>query len=150
MKIPTEVYSQVVESVPIVCVDMVLHQNGKVLLVKRKYEPEKGIWWVPGGRILKNEKLGDACIRKIFQETGLKVSIKRQLPWAEYFNEKSCFENVKTGTHSIVARFLVEPEEENQDVSVDKTSSDFKWIEKIEEDLEPYVKKVIVESGVFD
>jgi len=149
MKIPTELYSKIVESAPIVCVDMVLHKDGKVLLINRKDEPEKGKWWVPGGRIKKNEKLEDAVKRKILEETGLKVFIKNQLSWAEYFNEKSCFDDVKTGTHSIVARFFVEPEGE-QDVSLDKTSTDFKWIEKIEEELDPYVKKMIIESEVFN
>jgi len=32
---------------PICCMDLVVHHKGKVLLVKRGTDPEKGKWWAP-------------------------------------------------------------------------------------------------------
>ena len=33
---------------------------------------------------------------------------------------------------------------------MDETHSKYEWIDRIEEDLDPYVKKVIKDSGVFE
>jgi bifunctional NMN adenylyltransferase/nudix hydrolase len=50
-----------------------LFQSGHVLLVKRKFNPGKGLWGSPGGHVEANEKAEDAIIREIYQETDLKV-----------------------------------------------------------------------------
>ncbi len=63
-KIPEEEYKKILENMPICCVNLVIAHNNKVLLIRRKNEPEKNKWWIPGGRIYKNEKLKDAAIRK--------------------------------------------------------------------------------------
>jgi len=39
--------------------------DGRFLLVKRGDEPVKGYWWVPGGRILRNETFYAAARRKV-------------------------------------------------------------------------------------
>jgi len=147
-EIPGELYKQIVGSMPVPCVDMVVHKNGKVLLVYRKNEPEKGKWWVIGGRIFKGERLIDAVKRKVKGEVGLEVKNVKCLGIEEYFSDKAFFDDVKTGTHSIVGIYLVEVEDGS--VGVDETSSDYKWVSGIEEDLEDYVKKVLKMSGVFE
>ena len=55
-KITDERYKAIVEAVPICCVDLIIKSKGKILLVKRKNEPLKGEFWLPGGRIYKNVK----------------------------------------------------------------------------------------------
>jgi len=40
--ISAEDYKKIVENVPICCVDMVIHNNGKILLMKRENEPVRG------------------------------------------------------------------------------------------------------------
>ena len=138
------------ELMPICCVDVVLFHDNKILLVKRKNEPAKGEWWVPGGRVYKNEKLEEAAKRKIFEEVGLKVKVNKMIGIYETIFEKSAFGKIDGGTHTINIGFLVEAEDKNLKIKLDKTSAEYKWIDKIDESLPEYVKRVIFDSGVFN
>ena len=50
-----------------------------VLLIKRKYEPFKGEWAIPGGFVLDNESLEDAVERELLEETGVRINYLEQL-----------------------------------------------------------------------
>lgn len=56
-----------------VTVDAVVVQSGHVLLVKRKGFPGRGLWALPGGFLNQSEKIEDACIRELREETRIKV-----------------------------------------------------------------------------
>lgn len=53
--------------------------NISVLLIKRKYEPFKGKWAIPGGFVKNDEPLEDAAERELFEETGIKINYLEQL-----------------------------------------------------------------------
>ena len=53
--------------------------NISVLLIKRKYEPFKGQWAIPGGFVINNESLEEAVERELFEETGIKINYLEQL-----------------------------------------------------------------------
>ncbi len=57
---------------PFAC-DMILIEDGKLLLVKRAKEPFKGEWALPGGRIEENETAEQCAVREMKEETGLDV-----------------------------------------------------------------------------
>jgi len=54
-------------------VDAVVEQSGHVLLVKRRAEPGKGLWALPGGHLEQHERLMDGIIRELREETLIKV-----------------------------------------------------------------------------
>lgn len=56
-------------------VDAVVEQSGHILLVKRKSEPGKGLWALPGGHLEMDETLQDGVIRELREETGIKVPV---------------------------------------------------------------------------
>ena len=74
MWIPDPIYRQILEVMPIPCVDIVVRNPaGEVLLLMRENEPDKGKWWFPGGRIHYGEKRLDAAHRKLHEECGIKT-----------------------------------------------------------------------------
>lgn len=75
MFIEETLYAEIVQSMPIPCVDLAVMDNaGKILLLKRKNEPALNQWWFPGGRVLFNELRSDAAMRKLREECGLSQS----------------------------------------------------------------------------
>lgn len=56
-----------------VTVDAVVEQSGHILLVKRRSEPGKGLWAIPGGHLELHETLEDGVIRELREETKIKV-----------------------------------------------------------------------------
>src|SRR5687768_7195207 len=59
MHIPEGLYTEIVKRLPIVCVDVIVRSQGRVMLVRRKNEPLSGEWWVPGGRVKHGESAAD-------------------------------------------------------------------------------------------
>lgn len=60
-----------------VTADAVVIQSGHVLMIKRRSEPGRGLWALPGGFVnAKTDKsVQDAAIRELREETGIKVPV---------------------------------------------------------------------------
>lgn len=56
-------------------VDNVVIKSGHVLVVNRKHNPGKGLLALPGGFVNQKEKLQDAALRELKEETGIKINI---------------------------------------------------------------------------
>jgi colanic acid biosynthesis protein WcaH len=66
-----QVFTTVIDSTPLVSIDLLVENtDGKVLLGYRNNRPAKGYWFVPGGRILKDESMDDAFKRLTLAELG--------------------------------------------------------------------------------
>lgn len=56
-----------------VTVDTVVICSGHVLVVKRKFNPGKGLYALPGGFVKNSERIEDAALRELKEETGIRV-----------------------------------------------------------------------------
>ena len=67
-----------VDRAPLVAVDLVVVRDAKeVLLGLRRNRPAQGFWFVPGGRIRKNEKMADALLRVAGAEVGRSDALRQ-------------------------------------------------------------------------
>ena len=60
---------------PIVGVGGVVFLDGRVLLIKRRFEPLAGRWSLPGGALETGETLAEGLAREMEEETGLAVDV---------------------------------------------------------------------------
>ena len=89
--IEPELYKQIQQAMPIICVDLLIHQDDRFLLLLRRNEPAKGLWWTPGGRLLKDELLVDAAHRKAKEELGIEVILEKQIGIYDQFWKTSVY-----------------------------------------------------------
>lgn len=57
----------------------IVNKDNKVLMVKRAKKEENLSWVFPGGKIEDNETSEEACVREVYEETGINVSIIKLL-----------------------------------------------------------------------
>ncbi len=129
-------YIKIMETMPVVCVDGLIVNNKKeFLLVKRNNEPLKGQYWLPGGRLHKNETLENSIKRKIYEELRCEVKIIKSLGYfEEFFGETK--QNVNSGFHAISIVFLLKLL--SSDILLDNQSDDWKWFSKLPERFNTY------------
>jgi 8-oxo-dGTP diphosphatase len=63
-------------STPVLCAGAVIRDDaGRLLLVRRRHDPARGTWSLPGGRVEADETLEQAAGREVLEETGLTVTV---------------------------------------------------------------------------
>jgi 8-oxo-dGTP diphosphatase len=70
---------------PVVGVGAVVIKDGKVLLVKRGVDPNKGVWAIPGGSLKLGETLQEGAEREIMEETGITIRAKEPVYSFDFF-----------------------------------------------------------------
>lgn len=56
-----------------VCADAVVVKSGHILMIRRKWNPGKGLWALPGGHLDGDETLVQTALRELKEETKIKV-----------------------------------------------------------------------------
>jgi 8-oxo-dGTP diphosphatase len=91
---------------PIVGVGAVIVDDGKVVLIKRKYEPLQGQWSLPGGGVEIGETLEGAVAREMVEETGLDVMVG---PVIEVFDRIMRDDEERVRYHYVLIDYLCWP-----------------------------------------
>ncbi len=136
--IEEKIFLKIRELMPIATVDILVVHKGKVLLMLRNNDPAKGLWFTPGGRVRYGETLEPTVVRKLEEETGLT---------ATKIEKKGVMSHFYPQTHTITTFFHVDVVDEK--VILNDEHNDYKWISQIDDNLHPYVKYMINESGIF-
>ncbi len=110
-------------------------RDNKVLMVKEAKKKCYGQWNFPAGHVDEPEKITDAAIREVFEETGCKVKLTGVLPM--------CFANGKNGERLMV-RFTADIIEENINFDTEEIL-EVKWI-----DIEDVKNMTKEELRVYD
>jgi ADP-ribose pyrophosphatase YjhB (NUDIX family) len=116
--IEKNLYNLIIENVPILCVDGFIISDNKILLLKRNNYPAFGEWWVPGGRVLKNEELDNAILRKMKDETNLNVKI---------ISKFDIYETIFDNKHTVNVCYLLSTD--SIDVHINCEHSEYFWFQ---------------------
>lgn len=113
-----------------VTVDACVVQAGHVLLVRRKTQPGKGLWALPGGFIKQSETLYDATIRELYEETSLKLHeriVRGSAKQTDVFDDPYRSSRGRTITHATL--FQLERRRELPEVKGGDDADQAKWFE---------------------
>lgn len=115
---------------PILCVDgIVMNAKRQVLLVKRKNEPFRNQWWVPGGRVHKGESLARAFERKMKEELGIRVRDVRPVGYFEGRRLGSGTWGIDAGVHAVSVVFAARAVDGT--VCLDGQSADWGYFDEL-------------------
>lgn len=132
MWLPDETFKSVIQHTPLISIDLIVrNEQGEVLLGKRVNAPAKGYWFVPGGRVRKNETLDDAFVRLVREELGIESGITRAdakfLGVFEHFYDDCVFNNI-ISTHYIVLAYSLNIIDEKLLKFSLNQHNDYKWV----------------------
>ncbi len=138
---------EIINAAPLVSVDLIIkNKNGGVLLGKRSNRPARGYWFVPGGRIRKNETIANAVARISETELGTLVRFYKAKLLGGY---NHIYDDNYLGVEGINTHYVVLAYEYTLDRDVkivkDDQHTDMQWWDIREllssEDVHPYTKE---------
>lgn len=91
---------------PVVGVGAVIVQDGRVVLIRRRFEPLAGQWSLPGGTLELGETLEAAVAREMLEETGLVVEVG---PVVEVFDRILLDPDARVRYHFVLIDYLCRP-----------------------------------------
>jgi len=91
---------------PVVGVGAVIVDDGRVVLIKRKYEPLAGQWSLPGGTLEIGESLEAGVAREMREETGLEVAVG---PVVDVFDRILLDTDGRVRYHFVLIDYLCRP-----------------------------------------
>jgi ADP-ribose pyrophosphatase YjhB (NUDIX family) len=91
---------------PVVGVGAVILDAGRVVLIKRRFEPLAGHWSLPGGTLEVGETLEAGVAREVLEETGLVVEVG---PVVEVFDRIMLDADTRVRYHFVLIDYLCRP-----------------------------------------
>lgn len=123
-------FVDVVRNTPLVSIDLIISDPmGAILMGWRNNEPAKDTWFVPGGRIRKNERIAEAFERILRAETGLQIPF-REAEFGrayEHLYAENCFGDPGFGTHYCVLAYVLRLDHQ-PNLGIDNQHSKFAWL----------------------
>ena len=117
-------FKTIIDSAPLISIDILLKKGGKVLLGKRLNKPAQGYFFSTGGRINKNESIDNAMARVALNELNIELkSIPKFIGVFEHFYDDSIYKNVSTHYVDIAYEYEVK---EIPDLPTEQ-HSEYKW-----------------------
>ena len=102
-------YLQAVSLTQLVSIDILVIYGGKLLVGERTNDPAKGSFFVPGGKVYKNEYLKEALERISENEIGIRLT-SRQVALSGIYDHiyENNFRDASCGTHYVCITCLFE------------------------------------------
>lgn len=128
VEVPSErvVLKRLYPDQPIVGVGAVILNDGKILLEKRKNEPSRGKWTIPGGLVDLGEKLEHAVVREVEEETCLEC-VKEEPPrLLDVVDNIDLDEDGKVKYHFVIVDYFVKVKGSVFKVASD--AEDLRWV----------------------
>ena len=90
-------FKTIIDSAPLISIDILLKKDNKILLGKRINKPAQGYFFSTGGRVNKNETIDSAMARIAKNELNVELKyIPKFIGVFEHFYDDSIYENVST------------------------------------------------------
>ena len=104
-----QIFKTVVDSAPLVSIDILLKKDNKFLLGRRVNKPAQGYFFSTGGRINKNETIDSAMVRIVKNELNIELKFMPEFIGVfEHFYDDSMYEDVSTHYVNLAYEYEVE------------------------------------------
>lgn len=129
MFLSAEDFSTVVRSTPLISIDLIVeNQAGEFLLGQRTQRPAQNFWFVPGGRVQKDETLERAFTRLTEAELGTPYTLQDGEfygVWQHFYDDN--FSGTDFSTHYIVLGFRLRVDADALQLP-DAQHSEYQWL----------------------
>jgi ADP-ribose pyrophosphatase YjhB (NUDIX family) len=105
---------------------LVHDEEGRVLLIKRRFEPNMGRWSLPGGLLETGETLVVAGKREVREELGVEIEVEELFQVSEEIIKDA---EGKARFHFVLVDFLGKLPPGGATITLNEESESFKWFE---------------------
>ncbi len=132
-------FATVVRSTPLISIDLIVeNERGEFLVGRRNNRPAQGYWFVPGGRVQKDETLHDAFGRLTLAELGRAFTLEDGRfygVWQHFYDDN--FSGSDFSTHYIVLGFRLMVKEGELRLPTEQHNG-YRWLlaDELVEDVE--------------
>lgn len=131
MYLPDDDFKKIIQASPLISIDLLVrNEHDEYLFGERLNEPAKNYWFVPGGRILKDETIAQALNRISANELNVHFQLEQAQfhgVWQHFYQNN--FFNDEFTTHYVVLAYIFNVEKKS--IHPPRTQHQrFKWLRK--------------------